>query len=320
MVLGESFKPSSPRPKPVGEIVPQKEMTIGSNGYNEYETFAIKYTFSFLAACCSETITYPLDLIKGRLQIQGESALEALGGGKALPKRGMVGTAFGIVYSGVRMTFYEYIREELLGKNADGTIPVWKAVLGGCVAGMTAQFLASPADLVKVQVQMEGRRRLQGLEPRVRNARHAFARIYMEGGVRGLWKGWMPNVQRAAFVNLGDLATYDTAKHLILKHTNLNDNFFTHAFSSVFSGFVAALLGTPADVVKTRVMNQPTDANGRGLLYKSSMDCLLQAIRGEGFFSLYKGFIPCWIRMGPWSLIFWISYEELRTFSGVTSF
>ena len=109
---------------------------------------------------------------------------------------------------------------------------------------------------------------------------------------------------------------------------------------SVFSGFVAALLGTPADVVKTRVMNQPTDANGRGLLYKSSMDCLLQAIRGEGFFSLYKGFIPCWIRfvaiydsihlivksytnftrMGPWSLIFWISYEELRTFSGVTSF
>ena len=50
------------------------------------------------------------------------------------------------------MTFYEYIREELLGKNPDGTIPVWKAVVGGCVAGMTAQFLASPADLVKVQV------------------------------------------------------------------------------------------------------------------------------------------------------------------------
>ncbi len=94
------------------------------------------------------------------------------------------------------MTLYEAIREEMLGKNEDGTIPVWKAVVGGCVAGMTAQFLASPADLVKVQVQMEGRRRLQGLEPRVKNARHAFAKIYLEGGLKGLWKGWMPNVQR----------------------------------------------------------------------------------------------------------------------------
>lgn len=43
------------------------------------------------------------------------------------------------------MTLYETIREEMLGKNEDGTIPVWKAVVGGCVAGMTAQFLASPA-------------------------------------------------------------------------------------------------------------------------------------------------------------------------------
>lgn len=136
-----------------------------------------------------------------------------------------------VVYSGVRMTFYEYIREELLGKNKDGTIPVWKAIIGGCVAGMTAQFLASPADLVKVQVQMEGRRRLQGLEPRVTNARHAFMKIYSEGGVRGLWKGWLPNVQRAAFVNLGDLATYDTAKHLILNNSNLKDNLFTHAMA-----------------------------------------------------------------------------------------
>ena len=44
---------------------------------------------------------------------------------------------------------------------------------------------------------------------------------------------------RAAFVNLGDLTTYDSAKHLILKHTSLKDNYFTHALSSACSGFVA---------------------------------------------------------------------------------
>lgn len=63
------------------------------------------------------------------------------------------------------------------------------------------------------------------------------------------------------------------------------------------SGLVAASLSTPADVVKTRVMNQPIGKDGRGLLYKSSIDCLLKSVRQEGFFSLYKGFLPIWARM-----------------------
>lgn len=37
-----------------------------------------------------------------------------------------------------------------------------KAAIGGLVAGALAQFLASPTDLIKVQMQMEGRRRLEG--------------------------------------------------------------------------------------------------------------------------------------------------------------
>ena len=49
----------------------------------------------------------------------------------------------------------------------------------------------------------ERRLRWFGLCYRVKNTWHAFSRIFQEGGVRGLWKGWMPNVQRAALVNLG---------------------------------------------------------------------------------------------------------------------
>lgn len=127
------------------------------------------------------------------------------------------------------MTFYEYLRESILGKNPDGTIPIWKAIISGVTAGGFAQFLASPADLVKVHIQMEGRRKMQGLPPRVKGTHDAFMKIIREGGIRGLWKGWAPNVQRAAFVNLGDLTTYDTAKHMILKHTSLKDDHLTHA-------------------------------------------------------------------------------------------
>lgn len=34
-----------------------------------------------------------------------------------------------------------------------------------------------------------------------------------------------------AYNLFSDLATYDTAKHLILKHTALQDNYVTHALS-----------------------------------------------------------------------------------------
>ena len=43
-------------------------------------------------------------------------------------------------------------------------------------------------------------------------------------------------------------------------------------------------MGTPADVVKARIMNQPTNEKGRGLVYKNSLDCLITTVRGEGFF------------------------------------
>ena len=44
---------------------------------------------------------------------------------------------------------------------------------------------------------------------RVRSTWHAFQKIVHEGGVRGLWKGWVPNVQRAALVNLGGTVQHD---------------------------------------------------------------------------------------------------------------
>lgn len=97
------------------------------------------------------------------------------------------------------------MRKEL-SKNEHGanvSLPLYKSALCGVFSGGLAQWLASPADLVKVQIQMEGKRRLMGEAPRVLGAAHAFKEILRKGGIKGLWKGSIPNVQRAALVNLG---------------------------------------------------------------------------------------------------------------------
>ncbi|KAG5196962.1 hypothetical protein JEQ12_010416 [Ovis aries] len=216
---------------------------------------ASKFLLSGCAATVAELATFPLDLTKTRLQIQGEAALARLGGGAAesAPYRGMVRTALGIVqeegflklwqgvtpaiyrhivYSGGRMVTYEHLREVVFGKSEDKHYPLWKSVIGGMMAGVVGQFLANPTDLVKVQMQMEGKRKLEGKPLRFRGVHHAFAKILAEGGIRGLWAGWVPNIQRAALVNMGDLTTYDTVKHYLVLNTPLEDNIVTHGLSS----------------------------------------------------------------------------------------
>ncbi|XP_065921115.1 mitochondrial uncoupling protein 4 isoform X2 [Magallana gigas] len=214
------------------------------------DSFWFKYVLSSLAAVCAETATYPLDLTKTRLQIQGEIS----GDGAIGARRGMVGTAVGIVqeegvaclyqglqpalirhivYTGSRMSIYELFREHILQREADGSFPVWKASVGGLCAGALGQLIASPTDLIKVQLQMEGRRKLEGKPPRVKGALDAFNKIVAESGVKGLYRGVIPNVQRAALVNMGDLCTYDTAKQNLLRHTDLQDNYVTHSLARV---------------------------------------------------------------------------------------
>jgi len=186
--------------------------------------FYIKYGFSILAASCSEMVTYPLDLAKTRLQIQGEKNLN-LGKKKGLVgmcsevirKEGIFRLYFGmspaiyrhVVYTGFRMTAYQHFRSKL-SQN-----PGLLQTAGlGMACGAAGQILANPFDVVKVQMQNEGKRILQGLEARTKN--HSFSGYWRAavkaGGYRSLMLGCIPNAQRSALVNLGDLTAYDNSK------------------------------------------------------------------------------------------------------------
>lgn len=48
-------------------------------------------------------------------------------------------------------------------------------------------------------------------------------------------------------------------QRLLREDWGFRDNAVTHACSSLAAGLVAAALGTPADIIKTRIMNQPVD-------------------------------------------------------------
>jgi solute carrier family 25 uncoupling protein 27 len=75
---------------------------------------------------------------------------------------------------------------------------------------------------------------------------------------------------------------------------------------------MAVLPRVTSAVASRRVAMFPCSLAGKGLLYKGTMDCLTQAVRKEGVMTLYKGWLPNWMRMAPWSLVFFLSFEQMR--------
>lgn len=184
---------------------------------------------------------------------------------------------------------------------------------------LIAQVVASPADLVKVRMQADGHMVRQGLQPRYTGPLDALHKIIRDEGFKGLWRGVLPNVQRAFLVNMGELACYDHAKHFVIRNEIANDNILAHTLASMMSGLSATTISCPADVVKTRMMNQRVNEDGK-FHYKNSYDCIVKTVRFEGLRALWKGFFPTWARLGPWQFVFWVSYEKLRLIAGLPSF
>ncbi|XP_020270305.1 mitochondrial uncoupling protein 3 [Asparagus officinalis] len=218
-----------------------------------------------------------------------------------------------LFYTPMRIVGYEQLR------SVAGDSAIEKAVAGGS-SGVVAQVVASPADLIKVRMQADGRMLSQGLQPRYSGIFDAFKKIIQTEGFQGLWRGVLPNAQRAFLVNMGELTCYDQAKHFIINHQICGDNSFAHTLASVASGLSATALSCPADVIKTRMMNQAVGKGESRTVYRNSYDCLVKTVKLEGVMALWKGFFPTWARLGPWQFVFWVSYEKFRQVSGLSSF
>ena len=251
------------------------------------------------------------------------------------------------VYTAARIVLYEDLRDRLAG-DAAPTLPVMMAVRGarpvaaaiahdarcvqaGFTAGALGQFIASPADLVKVRLQ-SGAKEYSGFTQTVR-------RVYAVEGARGFYTGWRsapapPSVPRARSRPAlqaecgpgcdGQSGRAGDVRRLEAVGASAHRNpgryregaaapswppltaaagLSVHVLSALTSGFFAALCSTPADVCKSRVMSG---------MYPSMTACLVGTVRTEGAQALFKGFMPNWLRLGPWQFCFWVAYENLR--------
>eukprot|EP00939_MAST-03C_sp_MAST-3C-sp1_P000456 g456.t1 len=264
---------------------------------------------SSIGSVVAETLTLPTDVTKVRLQVQNVAS----GGAKYNGMFGCMSTMAKeegpaslwkglapallrqVCYTGLAMVIYEPIRELVSGEaNKPNFL---QRLLAGGSAGAISITIFNPTEVLKTQIQTS---------TDSKSMSDVVRRVYRNQGIGGFWAGLYPNVCRTFLVNAAELGTYDEAKHALIPH--LGDNFFAHIGASGVAGFASACVSTPADVVKTRLMNQA----GGAQQYKGMLDCIKTVYLSEGFFALYKGFFPILARKLLWTSAFFVTYEKAR--------
>ncbi|XP_068600083.1 dicarboxylate carrier UCP2-like [Brachionichthys hirsutus] len=282
---------------------------------------AVKFFGAGTAACIADLVTFPLDTAKVRLQIQGEA--QKAEGTNAKKYRGVFGTISTMVrtegprslynglvaglqrqmsFASIRIGLYDSMKQFYTrGTESAGIVT---RLMAGCTTGAMAVAFAQPTDVVKVRFQAHARSADGGR--RYNGTLHAYKTIARDEGVRGLWKGCMPNITRNAIVNCSELVTYDVIKELILKYDLMTDNLPCHLTAGFGAGFCTTVVASPVDVVKTRFMN-----SGCGQ-YNSAVQCAFSMLRHEGPTAFYKGFLPSFLRLGSWNIVMFVTYEQIK--------
>jgi len=113
-------------------------------------------------------------------------------------------------------------------------------------------------------------------------------------------------VTRTFLVNAAEIGTYDGVKDYIRRENLLPDGLPTHLAASTAAGICSAIVSTPVDVVKTRMMNSA----GQGQQYSGMFDGLRRLAVEEGFSAMYRGFAPIVVRKTAYCLAFFVTYEN----------
>lgn len=281
---------------------------------------SISTTSSFIAgaaaACMAVTVTNPLEVVKTRLQLQGELSRASADTPRIyknvfqsmrviVQKEGLRGIQSGLtpayVYqmmmNGSRLGFYEPARRVVnraLGRDAkDSNYLIGMGV--GAGTGALGALMGSPFYLIKVRMQSYSPTMAVGEQTHYTGLVSAFKDLLRKGE---LYRGVSAAVLRTSIGSSVQLPIYHATGTLIddlgLVAPTSPQKFL---LAGLCSGIGVAVVMSPPDVIMTRMYNQ------KGDLYSNLFDCVYKTVKSEGFFALYKGFGAQAMRIGPHTIL-----------------
>ena len=271
------------------------------------------------AAVITVNFIHPIDVVKTRLQIAGEA------GRATKAANGVTGVVRGILADEGASAFYKgigaaWMREASYTSLRLGLYEPMKNVTGadkpgagftskfaaGALAGAIGSIAGNPFDVLKTRMMADGGKQQKGLG-------QFASEIMASQGMAGFYKGMQANVARAMILNATKMACYDQCKMLVKNNMGIKEGVKLQFMAAFTAGFFMTITVSPFDIIRTRLMNQPTDVK----LYSGFGDCFGQILKNEGPMGFYKGFIPIWSRFAPTTCLQLIIFEQLRVAIGL---
>ncbi|XP_076816763.1 kidney mitochondrial carrier protein 1-like isoform X2 [Clavelina lepadiformis] len=266
------------------------------------------YFVGSVASVAAEIVTFPLDLAKTRLQIQGQ-VLDAkytklyYGGPvhtirKIKTQQGLTMLYSGLVPALLRQSCYGALK---LGfyQSAKAYTSKTSIVVDFALAftsGAVAAVLCNPLDIVKVRMQTQG-------TPFTQTFKNLIGCDFFKEYFRGV----LPNICRTGAVVGTTFAIYDRSKQVLICNFGFHNGVISYTISAFIACLVGAIVTMPFDVVKSRLMNQGRNS----VRYRGVRHCISETWRNERFFAFYKGGSAFLIRAIPWHLVFFHITELL---------
>ena len=266
-----------------------------------------RFAASSVAAAVAEASTLPTDVAKTRLQVDNAGIYRGFAhclrktaaddGVGALWKGLAPALVRQVCYSSLSMVLFEPIRDAIVTKGQEPNFG--QRLIAGGTAGALSISVFNPTEVLKTKMMMTSGKVTPSMGAVVRG-------VVDKDGVLGLWAGLRPNVVRTFLVQAAELGAYDQAKDVIVKQ--IGDGPVSHIGASGIAGVFSALTSTPADVVKTRLMNQA----GGQQVYRGMLHAGSSIFREEGLGALYAGFTPIVVRKVSWCTLFFVTYEQIK--------
>jgi len=175
------------------------------------DTGRIPLSFEFLAGGmaggCQVIFTNPLEIVKIRLQVQGETAKAEgavpRGAAHIVRQLGLLGLYKGasacllrdIPFSAIYFPAYAHLKKDVFHEGHNGKKLGFFETLGAAaIAGMPAAYFTTPADVVKTRLQVEAKKG----QTMYKGLTDAFVKIYREEGFKALFKGGPARIIRSS--------------------------------------------------------------------------------------------------------------------------
>eukprot|EP00758_Cryptobia_borreli_P006872 Tbor_TRINITY_DN5215_c0_g2::TRINITY_DN5215_c0_g2_i1::g.16831::m.16831/K15117/SLC25A34_35, OAC1; solute carrier family 25, member 34/35 len=287
-----------------------------------------------VASAVATVISNPFEVIKIRIQLQGElmrkgeyipkykgvmSGIVKIAkeeGITALQKGLSAAVAHQVVLNGVRFGAYSKIKTSLEEVNGGSSVMV--TLTSGCLAGVLGAAASSPLMTIKTRLQSKyssctlSSEVIWGKQHNYNGVFDAIRQIYSDkagGGLRSLYHGVCPLMARTCVSSGVQLGTYDTCKEYSVHFFHIPDtDIRVHIVASAIASLAVVAAINPMDLIVTRVYNN--GSNGRSLLSTVS-----NVIAVEGLLGLYKGSVALWSRMTPHFIFTFVALEQIRNYT-----